>query len=119
MTGFTTLGSALPWINKRPGAVLDYVIDLSDELGAGETLSSVSVTAETGLTIGTSPAPAVNASPLTVELPDGTTKTIAIGKACVMWMIGGTVGERYTVTVTCVGLAPRTFVRSFEVRMVV
>lgn len=118
MTGFTTLGSALPWINKRPGAVLDYVIDLSDELGAGETLSSVSVTAETGLTIGTSPAPAVNASPLTVELPDGTTKTIAIGKACVMWLTGGTVGERYTVTVAFVSGA-RTFVRSFEVRMVV
>lgn len=118
MTGFTTLGSALPWINKRPGAVLDYVVDMSDELGAGETLSSVSVTAETGLTIGTSPAPAVNASPLTVEL-GGTYKTIAIGKACVMWLTGGTVGERYTVTVTCVGLAPRTFVRSFEVRMVV
>lgn len=36
-----------------------------------------------------------------------------------MWLTGGTVGERYTVTVTCVGLAPRTFVRSFEVRMVV
>lgn len=118
MTGFTTLGSALPWIIKRPGEVLDYVLDLSDYLGAGETLSGVSVAADTGITIGTSPAPAVNASPLTVELPDGTTKTIATGKACVMWMIGGTVSERYTVTVAFVSGA-RTFVRSFEVRMVV
>lgn len=117
MTGFTTLESALPWINKRPGAVLDYVVDMSDELGAGETLSSVNVTAETGLTIGTSPSPAVNASPLTVRLTDGTYKTIAIGKACVLWMAGGTVGERYTVTVACVSGA-RTNPKSFEVRMV-
>ena len=64
MDGFTTLGTDVPWIRKRPGEVLDYVWDLSDYLGSSETLSGISVVADAGITIGTSPAPAVNTGPL-------------------------------------------------------
>ena len=117
MTGFTTLGSALPWINKRPGEVLDYVLDLSDYLGAGETLSGVSVAADTGITTGTSPAPAVNAGPLQVTLPDGSSKTISAGEAAVVWLSGGSIGNRYDITLTATSGA-RTIQRTFQVRVV-
>lgn len=116
-TGFNTIGSALPWIEKRPGALLDYVIDFSDDLAAGETLSSASVSVEAGITLGSSPAPYVNSSTLTVRLKDDTTKTIAAGKAVVLWLSGGTLGERYDVTVTC-PQGGRILPRTFEVRMV-
>lgn len=117
MTGFTTLGAIVPWINKRPGEVLDYVWDLSDYLGAGETLSGVAVVADTGITIGTSPAPAVNAGPLQVTLPDGGSKTIAAGEAAVVWLSGGSIGNRYDITLTATSGA-RVIQRTFEVRMV-
>lgn len=117
MTGFTTLGSALPWIIKRPGEVLDYVLDLSDCLGAGETLAGVSVAADAGITIGTSPAPAVNTGPLQVTLPDGSSKTIATGEAAVVWLSGGSIGSRYDITLTATSGA-RTIQRTFQVRLV-
>lgn len=117
MDGFVTLGAIVPWINKRPGEVLDYIWDLSDYLGAGETLSGVAVVADTGITIGASPAPAINASPLQVMLADGSSKTIAAGEAAVIWLSGGTVGSRYDVTATATSGA-RTIQRTFQVRVV-
>lgn len=116
-TGFTTIGSAIPWIEKRPGALLDYVIDFSDDLPAGEALSSVTVDPEAGIVVGSSPAPAINSGALTVKLKDDTTKTIAIGKAVVLWLSGGTLPGRYLVTVNCPQGA-RILSRTFEVRMV-
>lgn len=118
MTGFVVLGQQLPHINKRAGEVLDYVLDFSAWLGAGEVLSSVTATATAGITIGSSPAPAVNAGSLTVEQDDGSPRTIAAGEAAVLWLSGGSVGQRYAVTVTCTSGA-RTVQRSFEVRVVV
>lgn len=119
MDGFTTLGTEVPWIRKRPGEVLDYIADLSDWLGPGETLASVTAVADIGLTVLSSPAPAVNASPLTVTLADGSEKTIATGEAAVIWLSGGTAGSRYDVTLTCpVANSPRVVQRTFQVRVV-
>lgn len=117
MAGFVTIGAGVPWINKRPGEVLDYVWDLSDYLAAGESLSGISVTADSGITIGTSPAPAVNASPLDVRLPDGSSKTIPAGEAAIIWLSGGNIGSRYDITATATSGA-RTIQRTFQVRVV-
>lgn len=57
MDGFVTIGASVPWINKRPGEVLDYIVDFSDYLGSGEALSGISAVADTGIVIGSSPAP--------------------------------------------------------------
>jgi hypothetical protein len=117
MEGFVTLGTDVPWIRKRPGEVLDYVWDLSDYLGSSETLSGISVVADAGITIGTSPAPAINVSPLQVTLADGSSKTIAAGEAAVIWLSGGTIGSRYDITATATSGA-RTIQRTFQVRVV-
>lgn len=117
MDGFATLGQSVPWINKRPGEVLDYIWDLSDYLASGESLNSVSVTADSGISIGTSPAPAVNASPLAVVLPDGSDKTIPPGEAITIWLSGGSIGSRYDITATATSGA-RTIQRTFQVRVV-
>mgnify|MGYP000865172881 CR=1 FL=1 len=119
MEGFVTLGTEVPWIRKRPGEVLDYVADLSDWLGTGETLASVGGVAGTGLTVVSIPAPAINAAPLTVTLSDGSAKTLATGEAAVIWLSGGTAGSRYDVTITCpVAGSPRVVQRTFQVRVV-
>ena len=120
MEGFVTLGTEVPWIRKRPGEVLDYVWDLTDylaALGGGATLSTISVIADAGITIGTSPAPAINVSPLQVTLADGSSKTIAAGESAVIWLSGGTVGSRYDITATATSGA-RTVQRTFQVRVV-
>ena len=120
MDGFNTLGTSVPWINKRPGEVLDYVWDVSDYLavlGGGATLSTISVIADAGITIGASPAPAINASPLSVTMPDGSAKTIAPGEAVTIWLSGGAVGSRYDITLTATSGA-RTIQRTFQVRVV-
>ncbi len=117
MDGFVTIGAGVPWINKRPGEVLDYVWDLSDYLSSGESLSGISAVADTGIVIGSGPAPAINASPLQVTLADGSSKTIAAGEAAVIWLSGGTVGSRYDITVTATSGA-RTVQRTFQVRVV-
>lgn len=120
MDGFVTIGASVPWINKRPGEVLDYVWDVSDYLavlGGGATLSTISVIADDGITIGTSPAPAINVSPLQVTLADGSSKTIAAGEAAVIWISGGTIGSRYDITATATSGA-RTIQRTFQVRVV-
>ena len=116
---FTTLGASAPWINKRPGEVLDYIWDLSDWLGPGETLVSVTAVADTGIAVASNPAPAINPSPLSVTLPDGSAKTLATGEAAVIWLSGGTAGSRYDVTLTCpVANSPRVVQRTFQVRVV-
>lgn len=119
MEGFVTIGAEVPWIRKRPGEVLDYIADLSDWLGPGETLASATAVADAGLTVLSSPAPAVNAAPLTVTLADGSEKTIAAGEAAVIWLSGGSAGSRYDVAVTCtVSGSQRVAQRTFQVRVV-
>lgn len=117
MDGFVTIGHPTPWINKRPGEVLDYIWDLSDYLATGETLSSISATADTGITISATPAPAITASPLDVLLPSGEQKTIPAATAAIIWLSGGTAGNRYDITATATSGA-RTVQRTFQVRVV-
>ena len=76
---------------KDPDAVLDYIIDWSDDsnpwLATDETISSYTITAETGITKDSD-----NES-------DG---------AVTIWLSGGTAGENYTVACRIVTNAGRT-----------
>jgi hypothetical protein len=64
---------------KDPAAVLDYVFDWSKWLAVGETITTQSTVASTGLTVDKSTISA-----------DGTTVTV--------WLSGGTEKQTYTVT---------------------
>ncbi len=72
---------------KDPDAVLDYQWDWSSWLPTGDTIASATVTAETGLTVGSysNTATAVTA-----------------------WLSGGIVGESYNVTCRVVTANGRT-----------
>lgn len=63
---------------KRFGANLDYAFNWTDWLEAGETIASYELTVETGIT------------KVSDSLVDG-------GKRVVVWLSGGTLGERYTI----------------------
>lgn len=58
-------------IEKDPNAVLDYKFDWSDWLAVGETITSASVTATTGLTVDSSSITDTSTS-VTVWLSGGT-----------------------------------------------
>lgn len=62
---------------KDPDAVLPYVFDWTDWLASGETISSATMTVETGLTKDS-------------ETNTTTTHTV--------WVSGGTIGTRYLLT---------------------
>lgn len=61
---------------KDPSAVLDWVFDWTDWLASGETITSHTITGETGITVDSS--------------------TESAGKVTV-WLSGGTAGENYKV----------------------
>jgi hypothetical protein len=73
---------------KDPGAVLDWCFDWSGWLATGETITSHTVTAATGLTVDSS-----------LATDDDTSVTA--------WLSGGTAGARYTVTCHIVTSAGR------------
>lgn len=90
---------------KDPSAVLDYRFDWraltngtgkSDWLASGETISTHTVTATTGLTVDSS------------SLTDTSSSVTA-------WLSGGTAGETYTVTCQIVTTAGRTDERSITI----
>ena len=92
------------WPEKDPSAVLDYVFDwasltnertdaTSDWLGSGETITSKTVTAETGITVDSS------------SLTDSNTSVT-------VWLSGGTAGSNYIVACRIVTSAGRTDERS-------
>jgi len=90
---------------KDPAAVLDYKFDWaastnsngnSDWLATGETISSHSVTATTGITVDSS------------SITDSSTTVTA-------WLSGGTAGSAYTVTCQIVTTAGRTDERSITI----
>jgi len=64
--------------SKDPQATLDYVVDWAEWLDEGDSISASSWTVTSGLTIENSP-------------------TFTTTRA-VVWLSGGTVGERYTAT---------------------
>lgn len=69
---------------KDPSAVLDFGWDFSAWLDDGETITAATVTVPAGLTKN---ADGIIASP----------KTSAAAAGVMVWLSGGTVGERYAV----------------------
>jgi len=78
-------------VRKDPDSVSDYVFDFYDSgnafLGSGDTISTATFTATTGLTIDS-------------QSYSTTTATV--------WLSGGTVGQVYTVNCRMVSAAGRT-----------
>ena len=94
---------------KDPDEVLDYVWDFAaltntvegaaeDYLQSGETISSKTVTAQTGITVDSSSITDTNTS-------------------VTVWLSGGTAGTDYEVEVKVVTSASRTVVRTGIVRV--
>ncbi len=83
---------------KDPDADLDFVFDWSSWLAAGETISSETITAATGITLGTgAKAPSESGGVITV------------------WLSGGTAGTIYTVACKIVTSKLRTDERTIEI----
>jgi hypothetical protein len=83
---------------KDPSAVLDYVFDWSAWLTDGETISTRTITATTGITVASS---AITGSSTTVTV----------------WLSGGTAGATYYVTCAIVTSASRTDERTVTIRV--
>lgn len=92
---------------KDPAGVLDYVFDFApltngrgdtDWLASGDTISSKTVTAETGLTVDSS------------SITDSGTSVTA-------WLSGGTAGSVYRVTCQIVTAGGRTDERSIAIKI--
>lgn len=75
--------------SKQPNDVLDYDLDYSEFLSAGDSLSNLSTAA-------------VSPSGLTVHTP------LVIGKTLKIWVQGGSAGVKYKVTVQAVTVLGRT-----------
>lgn len=80
---------------KAPDAVLDYEFDWGSWLGTSETISSHTITADTGITVDSS------------SESDGIATT---------WLSGGTSGNDYTIACEIVTDEGRTEVRSILIR---
>ena len=96
MTSSFKLINGAQVIYKSPEANLDYTIDWTAWLDAGETISTSSWSAETGVTL--------------VANTHGTATTQT-------FIAGGTVGMDYRVTNTITTSAARTDSRSFVLRL--
>lgn len=83
---------------KQPTEVLDYDADYSDWMPTSDTITSKTVTCESGLTVDSS---TFNVSTHVVKA----------------WISGGTDGEIYKVTVTIVTTGGRTKVHEYNVRI--
>jgi hypothetical protein len=80
---------------KDPNAVLDYAFDWSDWLATGETISSHTITAETGIT------------------KDSDSESSGV---VTIWLSGGTAGEYYDVACKIVTSASRTDERTITIK---
>ena len=85
------------WIHKDPNAVLDYQVDWTAWLGAGETIITSSWTVQLGI---------INDS------------SNFSGGVTTIWLSGGTLGKEYMVTNRIVTSAGRQEARSFRVVVV-
>jgi hypothetical protein len=81
---------------KDPDAELDYGFNWSDWLATGETISSHTVTVETGLT------------------KDSDSESSGV---VTVWLSGGTAGEDYSVECEIVTSASRTDERTMTIRV--
>ena len=75
--------------SKYANEVLDYTFDMANTLDSGDTISTFSVSAESGLTV------------------DSSSNTSTVGTATIS---GGTQGSSYKLTLTFVTSNSRTFV---------
>lgn len=82
---------------KDPNAVLDYKFNWSDWLASGETISTITITAESGIT--------VDSSTIT---DTGTTVTV--------WLSSGTAGNIYDVACLITTSDSRTDERTMKIR---
>lgn len=81
---------------KSPAGVLEYVFDWTDYLDSDE-ISTISVGAETGLTV------------------DSSSNTAT---AVTAWVSGGTLGKEYTLTCQVVTTGSRTYSRTIYIHIV-
>ena len=84
---------------KDKDATLDYLVDWTQWLAVGETLTASAWTVQTGLTTAT-PAPSFTTTKATI------------------WLSGGTTGTTYTVTNHATTSAGRIDDRSFTIQVV-
>ncbi len=85
---------------QHPSASLDHAVTVQG-LAVGETLSGTpTVTPETGLTVGTSPAPVIGG---------------AASNVVTFWLSGGTSGRRYQGEIRCATSGSRTVVITFDI----
>lgn len=84
-------------LTKDPGAALDWVFNWINWLGVSETISSFSVTADSGLTVNYSVSPASN--------------------FVVAWLSGGQTGNEYSVTCSITTSLGRTDNRSIIIKV--
>lgn len=96
-TTYRNQGDGIPIIDKAPNAVLDYLMQWTDWLAAGETISGNVVTTDTGIV----------AAPVTA-----TSTTVTV------WLSGGTTKVTYLVTIRITTSAGRTDERSFRVNVI-
>lgn len=83
---------------KDPNAVLDYTFDWSDWLATGDTISTRSVTADSGITVDSS-------------------AIIASSTAVQVWLSSGTAGKRYDVTCRITTAGGRTDDRTIAIEV--
>ena len=81
---------------KDPSAVLDYAFDWTDWLAAAETITDHTITADTGITVGSS--------------------TESDGKI-IVWLSGGTAGINYKVACKITTTAGRTDERTIWIKV--
>lgn len=84
------------YAEKDPDAVLDYKFDWSSWLASGETISTISVAADSGLTVDSSSRTDTNTS-------------------VTAWLSGGTVGQTYGVRCRVTTSESRTDDRTLNV----
>lgn len=82
---------------KDPDAVLDYKFDWSDWLASGETISTRTITPETGITVDS----------------DSITDT---STSVTVWLSGGTAGNVYDVACLITTSDSRTDERTMKIR---
>jgi len=87
---------SIPKYTKQPGDKLDYDIDFNEWLSSSDSLDSVDVTADTGITI-------VNST--------------IVGSVVKVWISGGTDGEIYKITVKVITVEGRIKEQEFKIKV--
>jgi len=90
---------------KDPQEVLDYTIDWSEWLVAGDTINAVTVTTPAGISTTTGGTPATPAA------PSFTTTTTKI------WVAGGTAGASYDIACRVTTVGTRQGERSITIQV--